>query len=667
MRATVAVLFASLSAVIPARAATDALRLAGRTEMPGYTGDFDHFAYDLPSRRLWLAAEDHGSLDVFDLKTGALRKSLRGVVDTPHGVFYLPEKKRLIVTDSGGEAMATRIIDGSAEQTLRLAAPAADAMAYDASTGRLYIVNGGRDAKMHKTYLSAVDPLTLKRLGDLEFDTDKVEAVAVEEKGSRLYVNVTGRNEMAVVDKRDLKVITTWPIKEAEQNAPLAFDEEHRRLFVITRKPGKLIVLDANGGATVASFKAPERCDQVIWDAANRRIYALGGEGYIGVFQQDDADHYRELARVPTAPGAKTGILVPEMKRLFVAVSPGEGKTGAAILRFEVAPAQRFYRLEASAVLKSPSPEWDYVTLDERRGYLFIGRRADGVTVYDVKAGRVVRTIANSDDANAVTLVPEFDRGYTTNGDGSTTAFRLSTLETIERIKLGEDADAGIYDPVTKQIAFTMGDSQKIAFLEAKTGKPLGVLPMESKKLDGAAPDGEGHLFMALRDRNSLAKIDVAAHRVDNEWKTDGCEQPTGVAYDRTSHRIFVGCRGTKPVLAVMDARSGRVISTHEIGRGNDGVVYDAYAHKVYTSNGVDANLVIYDQLDADTYRLSEATTTRPYARTMALDSKTKKVYLVTAEGTADPEKKINRAVAPFYPNRYYPDTFTILTFAPHE
>src|SRR5439155_1619067 len=177
MRATVAVLFASLSAVIPARAATDALRLAGRTEMPGYTGDFDHFAYDLPSRRLWLAAEDHGSLDVFDLKTGALRKRLRGGVDTAHGGFYLPEEKRL---------------------------------------------------------------------------------------------NVTGRNEMAVVDKRDLKVITTWPIKEAEQNAPLAFDEEHRRLFVITRKPGKLIVLDANGGATVASFKAPERCDQVIWDAANR-------------------------------------------------------------------------------------------------------------------------------------------------------------------------------------------------------------------------------------------------------------------------------------------------------------------------------------------------------------------------------------------------------------
>src|SRR5207249_6424429 len=119
-----------------------------------------------------------------------------------------------------GEAKATRVIDGTVEHTLQLAAPTADAMAYDASTGRLYIVNGGRDAKMQKTYLSAVDPVSLKRLGDVEFDTDKVEAMAVEQKGNRLYVNVTGRNEMAVVDKRDLKVIATWPIKEAEQNAP---------------------------------------------------------------------------------------------------------------------------------------------------------------------------------------------------------------------------------------------------------------------------------------------------------------------------------------------------------------------------------------------------------------------------------------------------------------
>jgi len=301
---------------------------------------FDHFEYDLKRNRLWLAAEEHGTLDVFDLKTGKMQKSIKGVVDTPHGILYLPEKNRLIVTDSGGDTMVTKVIDATTHKvtgTLKLAAPGADAMGYDPSTKRLYIVNGGRDAKMKETYLSVVDPATLKRLGDLKFDTEKVEAMAIEGKGNKLYINVTGKNYLAVVDKDKLTVLNTWPIKEAEQNAPLAFDEPNKRLFVITRKPGKLIVLNADTGASIASFKAPERCDQVIWDAANRRIYALGGEGYIGVFQQKDADHYEELARVASATGAKTGILVPELKRLYVAVSPGEGKTGAAILRFDVA------------------------------------------------------------------------------------------------------------------------------------------------------------------------------------------------------------------------------------------------------------------------------------------------------------------------------------------
>lgn len=330
------------------------------------------------------------------------------------------------------------------------------------------------------------------------------------------------------------------------------------------------------------------------------------------------------------------------------------------------AEPQRFHRLESAVTLKSAKPDWDYVTLDPARGYLFIGRRGEGVVVYNVKTKKVVKTLDRSDDANAVALVPEFDRGYSTNGDGSSTVFQLSTLKTIDRIKLGgDDADSAFYEPVTKQLAFTLGDAKKIVFVDAKTAKVAGELAMESKKLDGTVPDGQGNLFMALRDRNAVVKIDVANRKVLEEWKTAPCEQPTGLDYDAKEKRIFVGCRGAKPVLAVMDAESGKVISTAEIGRGNDGVIYDPETRKIYTSNGVDANLVIYDQVDANTYKLAEAATTRPYARTMALDPKTKKVYLVTAEGTADPSQKINKAVAPFYPNRYFPDTFTVLTFAP--
>ena len=329
------------------------------------------------------------------------------------------------------------------------------------------------------------------------------------------------------------------------------------------------------------------------------------------------------------------------------------------------AVAQPQYRLESAVAIKGQAPEWDYVTLDPARGYLFIGRRNNGAAVYDVKTRRVVRTLARTDDANAVLLVPEFDRGYTTNGDGSTTAFQLSTLSTIARIKFGDDADSGFYDAVTHQIAFTMGDSQAIAFVDARTGTITGRLAVDSHKLDGAVADGHGGLMMALRDRNAVVRVDMATRQLAGEWKTPGCDEPTGLAYDAEHQRLFVGCRGKSPVLAVMDARTGAVVTTLEIGRGNDGVIYDPASHRIYTSNGVDANLVIYDQLDADHYQLAAAVTTRPYARTMAFDAATHRIYMVTAEGLADPAQKINKAVAPFYPNRYFDDTFTVLTYAP--
>ncbi len=337
-----------------------------------------------------------------------------------------------------------------------------------------------------------------------------------------------------------------------------------------------------------------------------------------------------------------------------------------AILAFAAsrAGAQPFYRLESAVTMKSAAPSWDYVRFEPARAYLFIGRRADGLTVYDTKGGKIVCTIENSIGANAATLVPEFDRGYTVNGDGSTTVFRLSTLQTLGRVELGDAADNAFYEPVSKQLAFTLGDSQEVVFVAAPTGAVVGRLKTASHNLDGAAADGKGALFVAQRDRNSVVRLDVGRRAITAEWPVKGAEEPTGLAFDPATRRIFVGCRGRQPVLAVLDADTGRVVTTVEIGRGNDGVIFDSETRKIYTSNGVDGNLVIYDQLDADTYRLSEATTTRPYARTMALEPKSKKVFLVTAEGTVDPAKKVNRGPAPFYPNVYFPDTFVLLTYS---
>ena len=320
--------------------AGEPLRLLGRTDVPNFEGDFDHFAADVKGNRLFLAGEEKGTLEVFDLKTGKHLKTVEGL-EEPHAIHFMPEKNRLIVTNSG-DGM-TKIIDAGTYKivgTIKLT-PGADVLGYDPSTQRAWIVTGGKNAstKMKETIVSEIDPATGQRLGDLKFDTDFTEGIAAEQKGNRLFINVAGKHYVAVVDKRTRKVVATWPIKEGENNAPIALDEANKRLFVVTRKPFKLIVLDTDTGKSVASFDAPNRTNELQFDKANRRIY-LAGDDYVAVFQQKDADHYTELARVKSDKGAKTAILVPELNRLFVAVA-GKAPVKAAVLQYEVVPASK--------------------------------------------------------------------------------------------------------------------------------------------------------------------------------------------------------------------------------------------------------------------------------------------------------------------------------------
>lgn len=311
------------------------LKLIQSVDLPNYSGDFDHFAVDLEKGRLFLAAEDHGTIEVFDLKSGKRIKSVSGF-EAPHSFLYMPQVSRLLVTDSGKSlSKILNANDFTVVKTLRIT-PGADSIGFDRNAHQLYIVTGGKDAHLDYSFLSIVDPVNGRHIDDIRFAANHVEAMAIEESGPRLFVNVTDKNYVAVVDREKRQIVDRWPVNECRQNSPIALDESNHRLFVVCRQPGMLVVFDTSTGKSVMTLAAPERSDDVVFDAARHRIYVPGGEGYIGIYQQKTPDQYEPLSKVASAAGAKTALLVPELKRLYVAVSPGEGKVGAKVLTFAV-------------------------------------------------------------------------------------------------------------------------------------------------------------------------------------------------------------------------------------------------------------------------------------------------------------------------------------------
>jgi DNA-binding beta-propeller fold protein YncE len=338
--ALVCAAFTSVSAVAqqaPRANTAEPLKLTNSVALPGISGDFDHFAVDLKGQRLFLVGENHKTVEVLSLETGKLLHSIKGF-GTPHSILYLPDSDQLYVTD--GDEGAIKVLRGSDHtvvDTIPLVA-GADSIGYDRQAGRLFVVTGGKDVPLDHSFLTAVDLSSKKTVGEIRFESDHVEAMALEHAGPRLFINITDKNEVAVIDRTKMAVTARWKVGVAQENSPLALDESTKRLFIVCRKPGTLVVMNADTGAIVTSLPAAGRADDVAYDKENHRIYVPGGEGYISVFQQEDADHYRPLAKVTTAAGAKTALLVPELHKLFVAVSPGDTNAEARVLTFEILP-----------------------------------------------------------------------------------------------------------------------------------------------------------------------------------------------------------------------------------------------------------------------------------------------------------------------------------------
>lgn len=311
------------------------LTLRNTVDLPGYTGDFDHFAVDRARGRLLLAAEDHSTLEVFDLKTGKHLRTITGF-DTPHSILVRPGSSTILVTDSGKSMSKLLDADIYEKKGVVTLVPGADSIGYDPAENIVYVVTGGKDVDMKTVELAAVDPDTGGKKRAITFQDDHVEAMALEKDGNRLFINLTQTNKLAVIDRKAMKILALWSVPAAQQNAMVAFDSDHHRLYVGCRKPGMIVTMNSDTGEVTGKIAGPLRSDELLFDAPSHRLYMPGGEGYIGVYDTSDPDHLKRISKVSTAPGAKTGIVLSDMKEIVLAASPGDTKATAKVLTFSV-------------------------------------------------------------------------------------------------------------------------------------------------------------------------------------------------------------------------------------------------------------------------------------------------------------------------------------------
>lgn len=296
---------------------------------------------------------------------------------------------------------------------------------------------------------------------------------------------------------------------------------------------------------------------------------------------------------------------------------------------------------------------WDYLTLDAAAGRLYVPR-STRVQVLDL-SGKVLGEIPDTPGVHGVALAPDLDRGFASNGRaGTMTVFRLSTLEVVKVVPTtGENPDAILYDPFTHRVFTFNGRGRNITAFDASTLEVAGTVPVGGKP-EFCVTDGAGRIFANVEDTSELIALDPRALKVTARWSLKPLEEPSGLAFDPAGDRLFAV--GSNRLMAVVDARSGRILRTLPIGAGCDGAAFDPGTATAYASNG-EGTLTVVRRDAAGTYQVAATVPTRKSARTLAVDPKTHRVYLPAADFGPAPEARPGQRVRP----PMVPDSFRIV------
>jgi len=271
---------------------------------------------------------------------------------------------------------------------------------------------------------------------------------------------------------------------------------------------------------------------------------------------------------------------------------------------------------------------WDYITFDPDGGRVFIAR-ATHVQVVDAATGKLVGDIADTPGVHGVAIAADFGVGAISNGKANTVSlFDVKSLKKTADVKSGTKPDAILYEPLTHHVIAFNGKSGDATVIDPATGAVVATIALNGAPEAGAS-DLKGNVFVNLEDKNELVKLDVNKNMVLAHWPLTGCDGPTGLAMDRKSNRIFSVC--ANKVMTVLDGDSGKLVATLPIGSHPDAAAFDPELQLAFSSNG-DGTLTVVHEDSPDKYTVIHNVATASGARTMALDPKTHRIFLVTAK-----------------------------------
>ena len=300
---------------------------------------------------------------------------------------------------------------------------------------------------------------------------------------------------------------------------------------------------------------------------------------------------------------------------------------------------------------------WDILTIDSAASRLYLSH-ATTVVVVDLNKNAIAGEIADTPGVHGFLPVPELQRGFSSNGkESKSSVVDLKTLKTISKIDTGESPDAIVYDPKQHEIYVFNHRGYSATVIDAKEAKVVATISLGGSPEFAVVDPGAGRVYCNLEDTSEVAVIDTKKHEVKVHWPLAPGEEPTGIALDAAHHRLFATCHNK--IMVMLDTETGKAITTVPIGAGTDGCEFDDSTQLAFASCG-EGVVTIAKEESPDKLVVVQTLKTERGARTMAIDPKTHRIYLPTAQIQPAP------GAPPARPT-IVPNTFKLLVYGPSD